>query len=62
MAQPQIQMKAYAGTEKESFREFERLLRSIKGAAGINNVQHANFMSLLLKDAALICRSFSNTS
>ena len=41
--------------QKKSFREFERLLRSMKGVAGINNAQQANFMSLHLEDAALIC-------
>ena len=53
MAQPQITLKPYSGTEKESFREFERLLRGIIGVAAIGNAQQANFMSLHLKDAAL---------
>ena len=53
MAQPPITSKRYAETEKESFREFERLLRSIIGVTEIANNQQANFMSLQLRDAAL---------
>ena len=53
MAQPNITLKPYSGTEKESFREFERLLRSIIGVAGIAAGQQANFMSLHLRDSAL---------
>ena len=53
MAQPNISLKAYGGTEKESFHEFERLLRSIIGVAAIDAGQQANFLSLHLKDAAL---------
>ena len=30
MAQPQITPKPYGGLDKESFREFERLLRSME--------------------------------
>ena len=53
MAQPNIALKHYGGTEKESFREFERLLRSILAVGGVDPGQHANFLQLHLKDAAL---------
>ena len=53
MAQPNITLRSFAGTENESFREFERLLRSIIGVAAIANNQRANFLQLHLKDAAL---------
>ena len=53
MAQPQITLKPYGGLDKESFREFERLLRSIIGVAGIAGAQQANFLQFHLKDAAL---------
>ena len=53
MAQAQIQLKPYSGLEKESFREFEHLLRSYLAVAGIANAQQANFLQLHLRDAAL---------
>ena len=53
MAQPQITLKPYGGLDKESFREFERLLRSIIGVAAIAGAQQANFLQLHLKDGAL---------
>ena len=53
MAQPQITLKAYGGLDKESFREFERLLRSIIGVAAIAGAQQAIFLQLHLKDGAL---------
>ena len=53
MAQAQIQLKPYSGLEKESFREFEHLLRSYLAVAGIVNAQQANFLQLHLRDAAL---------
>ena len=53
MAQPNISIKSYGGSEKESFREFERLLRSIIAVTAIDAAQHANFLQLSLKDAAL---------
>ena len=53
MTQAQIQLKPYSGLEKESFREFERLLRSYLAVAGIANAQQANFLQLHLRDAAL---------
>ena len=59
MAQAQIQLKPYSGFEKESFREFEHLLRSYLQVAGIANAQQANFLQLHLRDAAQI---FPNTA
>ena len=53
MAQAQIQLKPYSGLEKESFREFEHLLRSYLAVAGIAAPQQANFLQLHLRDAAL---------
>ena len=53
MAQPNITLRSFAGTENENFREFERLLRSIIGVAAIANNQRANFLQLHIKDAAL---------
>ena len=53
MAQPNITHRSFAGTENESFREFERLLSSKIGMAAIANNQRANILQLQLKDAAL---------
>ena len=52
MAQSNITLRSFAGTENESFREFERLLRSIIGVAAIANNQRANFLQLHFKVAA----------
>ena len=53
MAQPNIALKPFSGTYKESFREFEHLLRSIIGVAAVAGAQQANFLQLHLRDAAL---------
>ena len=53
MAQPQLTLTPYSGTEKEHFREFEHLLRSILDVAAIPANQQANFLQLHLRDAAL---------
>ena len=53
MAHAQIQLKPYSGLEKESFREFEHLLRSYLAVAVIPGAQQANFLQLHLRDAAL---------
>ena len=53
MAQPQLTLSPYSGLEKENFREFEQLLRSILAVAAIPANQQANFLQLHLRDAAL---------
>ena len=53
MAQPNIALKPFSGTDKESFRVFEHLLRSIIGVAAVAGAQQANFLQLHLRDAAL---------
>ena len=53
MAQPNITLISFAGTENESFRDIERLLRSFTGVAAITNNQKANILKLHLKDEAL---------
>ena len=53
MAQPNITLKPFSGTDKESFREFEHLLGSIIGVAAVAGAQQANFLQLHLRDAAL---------
>ena len=53
MAQPQLTLTPYSGTEKENFREFEHLLRSILAVAAVPANQQANFLQLHLRDAAL---------
>ena len=49
MAQAQIQLKPYSRLEKESFREFEHLLRSYLAVAGIANAQQAIFCNYILE-------------
>ena len=53
MAQPQLTLTPYSCTEKENFREFEHLLRSILAVAAVPANQQANFLQLHLRDAAL---------
>ena len=53
MAQPQLTLTPYSGLEKENFREFEQLLRSILAVAAIPANQQANFLQLHLREAAL---------
>ena len=53
MAQPQLTLCPYSGLEKEYFREFEQLLRSILAVAAIPANQQANFLKLHLRDAAI---------
>ena len=53
MAQPQLTLTPYSGTEQEQFREFEHLLRSILAVAVVPANQQANILHLHLRDAAL---------
>ena len=53
MAQPQLTPNPLSGSEKENFREFELLLRSILAVAALPANQQANFLQLHLRDAAL---------
>ena len=53
MAQPQLTLTPYSGTEKENFREFEHLLQSILAVAAIPLNQQANSLQLHLRDDAL---------
>ena len=53
MAQPQLTLNPFSGSEKENFREFELLLRSILAVAALPANQEANFLQLHLRDAAL---------
>ena len=53
MAQPQLTLNPFSGSEKESFREFELLLQSILAVAALRVNQQANFLQLHLRDAAL---------
>ena len=53
MVQPHLTLSPYSGTEKEHFRDFEHLLRSILAVAAIPANQEANFLQLQLRDAAL---------
>ena len=53
MAQPQLTLNPFSGSEKENFREFELLLRSILAVAALPANQQANFSQLHLRDAAL---------
>ena len=53
MVQPQMTLKPYGELVNESFREFERHLRSIIGVAAIAGAQQANFLQLHLKEGAL---------
>ena len=53
MAQPQLTLNPFSGSEKEKFHEFELLLRSILAVAALPANQQANFSQLHLRDAAL---------
>ena len=55
MAQPQLTLNPFSGSEKEKFREFELLLRSIfiLAVAALPANQQVNFLQLHLRDAAL---------
>ena len=53
MAQTQLTLNPFSGSEKENFREFELLLRSILAVAALPANQQANFLQLHLRDAAL---------
>ena len=53
MARPQLTLNPFSGSEKENFREFELLLRSILAVAALPANQQANFLQLHLRDAAL---------
>ena len=52
-ALPQLPLTPFSGLEKENFREFEHLLRSILEVAAVPQAQQANFLQLHLRDAAL---------
>ena len=58
MAQPQPKPNPFSGSEKENFREFELLLRSISAVAALPANRQANFLQLHLRDVAL--RFFSD--
>ena len=53
MAQLQLTVNPFSGSEKENFREFELLLRSFLAVAALPANQQANFLQLHLQDAAL---------
>ena len=53
MAQPPLTLNPFSGSEKENFREFELLLRSILAVAALPANQQAKFLQLHLRDAAL---------
>ena len=53
MAQPQLTLNPFSGSEKANFREFELLLRSILAVAALPANQQAKFLQLHLRDAAL---------
>ena len=48
MAHPNITLKPFGGSEKENFKEFERLLRGV-----IPNAQQANFLAVHINNDAL---------
>ena len=52
MAQPQLTLNPFSGSEKENFCEFE-LLRSILAVAALPANQQANFLQLHLRHSAL---------
>ena len=52
MAQPQLPLNPFSGSGKESFREFELLLRSILAVAALPANQQANSLQSNLRDAA----------
>ena len=53
MAQPQLTLNPFSGSEKENFQEFELLLRSILAVAALPANQQAKFLQLHLREAAL---------
>ena len=53
MAQPHISLSPFSGLERETWRDFEDLLRSIIAVTAVANDQQANFLRLHLKDGAL---------
>ena len=53
MAQPQLTLNPFSGSENENFREFELIHRSILAVAALPANQQANFLQLHLRDAAL---------
>ena len=46
MAQPQLTLNPFSGSEKENFREFELLLRSILAVAALPANQPAIFFTI----------------
>ena len=53
MAHPNITLKPFGGSEKENFKEFERLLRGVIAVTGIPNAQQANFLAVHINNDAL---------
>ena len=53
MAQLQLTFNPFFGSEKENYREFELLLRSILAVAALPANQQANFLQYYLREAAL---------
>ena len=53
MAQSQLTLNPFSGSENENFPEFEHLLRSILSVAALPANQETNFLQLHLRDAAL---------
>ena len=52
MAHPNITLKPFGGSEKENFKEFERL-RGVIAVTGIPNAQQANFLAVHINNDAL---------
>ena len=58
IAQTQFTLNLFSGSEKENFRKFELLLRSILAVAALPANQQANFLQLHHRDAASrFCRT-----
>ena len=53
MAQPQLALNPFSGSETENFREFELLRRSILAVSALPANEQANFLQLHLRHAAL---------
>ena len=52
MAQTQLTLNPFSGSEKANFCEFELLLRSILAVAALPANQPANFLQVHLRDAS----------
>ena len=53
MAQAQINITSFSGSETDNFKEFEQLITGAIGVAAIAGAQQANFLQLHLKGDAL---------